>query len=240
MAYQDDDELNEQVIQLTRFRGTGVRPVISKIEAYWDSVRGRRLVPARADVDPKGLQGNLSNVFILERIASGLARFRISGSHLTDLMGLEVRGMPLSAVFTPDARENLSRALEAVFDEPAVVRLELSSPSGFGQKEMIGEMILLPLRSDLGEVSRVLGAVSMAGDIGRSPRRLTITDQSHRSLTGYAGDVGAPLRGFSELDNRPPSQPSKSTTNVPAKPAALTKDLPPYLKLVTDNTPEQF
>ncbi len=232
-----DDEKSEQVIELTRFRGPGVRPALAQVEAYWEQVRGHRLAPSRVEIEPGGLEGTLKHVFILERIAKGLARFRIAGSHLTDLMGLEVRGMPISAVFQPEAREALSEALEAVFDDPAVVRLELDAQKGFGRPAIQGDMILLPLRSDLGEVSRILGAVVMAGDVGRAPRRLGITKKLHRGLTGYGGAATIPNRGKSELDGRGMA-PSRPRVSEPAgmRRKANAGSVPDYLRVVSDNT----
>ena len=159
---------------------------ILQVEAYWEGLRGTRLVPDRAEVDPRGLTGALENAFVLERIAPGLARFRVAGMHLSDLMGLEVRGMPISAVFTPDARPELSQALEATFNEPARIRMLLQGEGGLGRPGLIGEMVLMPLRADGGEVTRALGCVVTDGAIGRQPRRLSITAVEHMTLTGYA------------------------------------------------------
>lgn len=165
---------------------------IDRIESYWSSVRGKRLVPSRCEIDPRGLDGVLSHAFILERITGGLARFRIAGSHASDLSGLELRQMPLSALFLPGSREILSDALQAVFDEPAIVRFTVSSPAGLGRDSLEGELILLPLRSDLGDVDRVLGGLVLEGKIGRTPRRIEIVGQIRKSLTGYAGAAHTP------------------------------------------------
>ncbi len=230
-----DNGIGAHVIELTGFRDAGVRPALAQVEAYWDQVRGQRLVPSRAEIDPKGLEGALRQVFVLERIAKGLARFRIAGAHLTELMGLEVRGMPLSAIFQPEAREPLSDAIEAVFDDPAVVRLELDAQTGFGRPAIRGDMILMPLRSDLGEVSRILGAVVMAGDIGRAPRRLGITNKLHRGLTGYADGSALPARGNSELDERG-TEAIRPTENILNGTTTREISASHYLKLVADNT----
>lgn len=76
---------------------TAVQParVVADLRAYWDELRQGRAVPTRADVQPAGIGDGLDYAFILERIAPGAARFRLAGRHLVDLMGMEVRGMPL-------------------------------------------------------------------------------------------------------------------------------------------------
>lgn len=182
---------------------------IDQLESYWNSVRGKRLVPSRCEIDPRGLDGVLGNAFILERITAGLARFRISGSHLTDLAGLELRQMPLSALFLPGSRAVLSDAMQAVFEEPAIVRMMISSPGSFGREPLNGEMILLPLRSDLGDIDRVLGGIVLDGRVGRSPRRIEIQTQSRQSLTGFAG----PHHTSEKPSQRPPEAPHRFRPN---------------------------
>lgn len=163
---------------------------LARIEAYWSEIRRCRLAPSRSDIDPRGLEGVLGNAFILERLTAGLARLRIAGSHMTELIGMEARGLPLSAIFAGSSRETLADSLEAVFDEPAKVRFSLISPAGLGRRELVGHMVLLPLRSDLGDINRVLGGIEMTGTVGRAPRRLEIVGQSRQSLVGYAAEPG--------------------------------------------------
>ncbi|MEL6992372.1 MAG: PAS domain-containing protein, partial [Pseudomonadota bacterium] len=50
-----------------------------KLLAYWNALRVNLDVPRRCDVDPRGIAGILSRTFILERVAPGLARFRVAG-----------------------------------------------------------------------------------------------------------------------------------------------------------------
>lgn len=202
---------------------------IDRVESYWNTIRGNRLVPSRCEIDPRGLDGVLGHAFILERITGGLARFRIAGSHLSDLTGLELRQMPISALFLPGSRDILSEALTAVFDEPAQVRMTISSPGSFGRDALTGELTLLPLRSDLGDVDRVLGGIVLDGRIGRTPRRMEILSQSRKSLTGYAG----PMHGGDVASPEQPVIPRTLTTKV--KPDAPTKVARGHLTLVVSN-----
>lgn len=188
---------------------------IGEFLRYWKGMRRNGDVPRRSDIDPRGIEPLLSNAFIVERIAPGLARLRIAGSHLSDLMGMEVRGMPLSAFFTPEHRDTLSHALVQVFDAPATLQMEISSKGSPGAPALRGKLIVLPLRSDLGDVSRALGCLVTTGTPGRGPRRFDIDaarccdiDLSTQAallgskvaaldaplLTGFAEDRAAPLR----------------------------------------------
>ncbi|MBW6417191.1 PAS domain-containing protein [Celeribacter sp. PS-C1] len=194
-------------------------PALKTVEAYWEGLRNGRPVPARAEVDPRGMQSALEFAFILERIAPGVARFRLAGMHLTDLMGMEVRGMPLTAMFVPESRAKLSEALEAVFETPQITVITLKAERGIGRGAMDAQLLLCPLKSDLGDVNRVLGCLQSKGEIGRQPRRFEVVDIRSRPLLGNPADQsfdttpkGTPVpAGFAEAKQA--YEDSKSTAS---------------------------
>jgi len=157
----------------------------AEVETYWQSLCDGRLMPRRAELDPRGIVGALDRTFLLERVAPGVARFRLAGNHLADLMGMEVRGMPLSCFFAPTARAGLADAVEAVFSEPARVDLWLAGPARLARGAMAARMLLLPLRDNAGQVTRALGCLSSSTPMGRVPNRFTITSDVRRTLIGY-------------------------------------------------------
>lgn len=170
------------VINMTRnVPEKGFTP-LAQVEAYWEALRGARLMPFRSEIDPRGIEQALEHSFIVERIAPGIARLRIAGSHLSDLMGMEVRGMPLTAFFAPGSRRQVSDTLEEVFETPATCTLSLHSEKAPGMPPLTARMILMPLKSDLGDVSRLLGALVSVGDMGRSPRRFDVKGTSLRPI----------------------------------------------------------
>lgn len=179
---------------------------IAQVEAYWEALRNGRPMPGRHEVDPRGISQALEYAFILERIAPGVARFRLAGMHLTDLMGMEVRGMPLTAMFVPDSRARLSEALEAVFESPEVVKITLRGERGIGRGALEAQLLLAPLKSDLGDVNRVLGCFQSKGAIGRQPRRFEATEYfSRKILTDGQGVEGGYVR----------EEPRKAPSKVP-------------------------
>ncbi len=190
-----------KIVAMDRFASGRSLSPIRQVEAYWTALLTGDGVPKRSQVDPRGLENVLEYTFILERIAPGLARFRLAGSHLNKLAGMEVRGMPLTAFFEPSARGQISDALEQVFAGPAIAELGLVSAGRLGRIQLQARMILLPLKSDLGDISRVLGVMVCDGVIGATPRRFTIPDTRIRAVS----DVQAPqqqvereLAGFAE------------------------------------------
>lgn len=171
-----------KVISISKFQNETLMPVVAQVEAYWHGLRDGRDIPKRSDVDPRGIQDALENAFIIERIAPGIARFRLAGMHLNDLLGMEVRGMPFSAFFTPALRETLNEKVESVFSDPAIITFDLEGEGGYGKPALKGKMVLMPLTDDFGDVNRALGVLITDGKIGRSPRRFAKIDANHRPL----------------------------------------------------------
>jgi hypothetical protein len=181
-----------KVIRMAGFREARRFRAVGLVESYWHALRGPRPVPARAEVDPRGIEDALEYAFILERIAPRQGRLRIAGRHLSDLAGAEARGMPLSALFAGPARETLGDALEAVMARPAIARLALEAQTGFGRPALTGRLLLLPLLSDAGEVNRALGCLETEGRIGRTPRLFTTAEVALDEIAGAPDRAPAP------------------------------------------------
>ncbi len=172
-----------KIIAMDRFdSGRSLSP-IRQAEAYWTALLTGEGVPMRSQIDPRGLENILEYTFILERIAPGLARFRLAGSHLNNLAGMEVRGMPLTAFFEPSARDDVKSILDQVLTGPAVAELGLLSKGKLGRTSLQARMILLPLKSDLGDVSRILGVMVSDGTIGATPRRFIVSDRRVNTIS---------------------------------------------------------
>jgi len=214
---------NDKVVALdaasrsTRFSALGT------VESYWEGLRDGRLMPTRSDVDPRGIADALEYAFILEKIAPGLARIRLAGMHLNTLMAMEVRGMPVSALFLPEARREIQQVIGTVLDEPAVVRLSLASQRGFRRPALQARMILLPLRDATGRPARILGALQSSAETGETPRRFTIQDIETKPLV--SDPLTAP-RGWATPKAAP--GPADRTVETAHAPRA------PHLKLVFD------
>ncbi|WP_299639091.1 PAS domain-containing protein [uncultured Tateyamaria sp.] len=168
---------------MTEFRAETGFSAISQVEAYWEGLRGTRLMPKRSEIDPRGIESALEYTFVLERIAPGMARIRIAGSHLGDLMGMEVRGMPLTSLITPPCRRQISDAIEDVCQRPAMCELRMSAETNISKPQMECRLLLLPLKSDLGDVSRILGCLVAQGDIGQTPRRFSVVGTRIRPIS---------------------------------------------------------
>lgn len=168
-------------------------PAFAHIRGYWEALRNGRPVPMRGEINPRGLEAALDRAFMLERVAEGVARVRLAGAHATALMGMEVRGMPLSALIAPDSRDALARALASVFDGPCVADFMLDARRSLGRPPLSGRMLVLPLMSEGGEIDRAIGCLSAEGAIGRPPRRFDIAmTRLTRLSAGATPDREAP------------------------------------------------
>lgn len=223
----------EKVVRFERFRGgPGLSP-IRQAEAYWTALRDGAGIPRRSQIDPRGLENLLEFAFILEYVAPGIARFRLAGQHLSMLCGMEVRGMPVSALFAPISRANIAAALEHVFETPAVAELSLTSEARYGRRPIRAQMILLPLKNDLGDISRALGVVVSDCDDEGVPNRFDVSSTLFRPVSGlrYESHAADPLRPLPSGDFPPPQGP----VSLPglAEPKARLRGRAPHLRLVS-------
>lgn len=192
--------------------GTAFAP-LQIVRAYWEGLRPARGLPRRSDIDPLGMDQVLEHVFLLERIAPGHARVRLAGHHLAEILGMEVRGMPLTALINPAGRNELPPVLEQVFSGPAILDLALVAEHEFGRPALEARMQLLPVLGDEGRCDRALGCLVSLGRIGRGPRRFTI--QRH-VLQALDVDLDPPLPPMSPRRQFSPGMAESAPAFVPA------------------------
>ena len=166
--------------------------LLAQVRAYWQGLRHGTALPLRETIDPRGIAEALESTFLLERVAPGIARFRIAGMHLHDLIGMDLRGMPLATLFDPAARTRLAEGLEAVFTTPAILELWLEAEHGLGRPQLEGRMLVLPLADAAGHTTLALGCLAMAGGMGRPPRRFAIMGLMREALVVTATALDTP------------------------------------------------
>ncbi|MEO0372706.1 MAG: PAS domain-containing protein [Pseudomonadota bacterium] len=172
--YSSNDTAPGGLIRRLRSKATPSGVDSRNLLSYWNATRSGMDVPFRSEIDPRGIAGMLSRTFIIEQIAPGIGRFRVAGTHLGDLLGMDVRGMPMSAMLHPSARDDLSDGLRNLFEMPGILRAALVSPGEFRRPELEAELLILPLRDDRGEVTRAIGCLIANGQVGKTPRRFNI------------------------------------------------------------------
>ncbi len=180
---------DSQVVDLWRKKETSRSRIASEVLDYWDTLRDGAALPQRMEIDPSRMGDALPYVFLLEHLAPGIARLRLAGRHLHDLMGRDVSGSPVTSFCAPGARAEMLPLLEAVFDEPACLSLDLVARRA-GKPAKAAEMLILPMADRTGQVTRALGCLVARGPIEFAPYRFEVEDAR---LTYLPKRVAMPL-----------------------------------------------
>lgn len=205
----------------------------AELEGYWQALRpASGGLPRREDFDPRGIAGLLRHTLLLDRIARGQVRIRLAGSTVCDVMGMDLRGMPLSAVIAPEGRAGLALWLEQVFDGPARLWLDLQGDRGLLRPACTGRMLVLPMLGLDGKPDRALACLLTEGNTGRPPRRFEVTGADIQPITGLP-DAARTSRG---LAARVPVRPVTLVDGMAEAPAPFTpppaRKGHPFLRLV--------
>lgn len=217
------------LVRLADFEARGTGKIMSELREYWQGLRRGRGVPMRSDIQPRGISRALDYAFILERIAPGAGRFRLAGRHLVDLAGVEVRGMPIAALLNPDSRGRFSDVLESVFKGPQIAEIELRTKREIGRHPLSARLLLLPLRSDLGDVTRALGCLIASGDMTGAPHRFDLI--ADRVLPVVPGGKVLPPSPASRGFVQTPAIQRADDGSMAARRRRIEPDLPPRTEL---------
>ena len=94
-------------------------------------------------------------------------------------------------------RVRFDRLLNVVMSEPAVVELKLAAQNRAGLYR--ATMLLMPLRSDFGEINRVIGCTSGQGELFAPPLAFAIEEVTVTPVEPGAGaEPKAAVPGFAE------------------------------------------
>lgn len=124
--------------------------------AYWDKLRSGRIAPFRSEIDPRSIASLLESTFILEYLGQENIRYRLAGTKLCENFGMELRGMSALALWHGNHRMKMTQAFNKIISTPCVacVSCELETQDN---QVIEAEYLYLPLRSDFGDISRILG-----------------------------------------------------------------------------------
>ncbi|MEP5151794.1 PAS domain-containing protein [Planktotalea sp.] len=206
------DAGTSNVVSIMRNAPLANFPGCRDLHAYWDALRGARIMPTRNEFDPRGVASTLSNTFIAEKIAPRVARIRVAGTVMNDVLGMDVRGMPLTSFFDPEARDVIAEATTEIFNNPSMVVLELTARVGITRKIIQGRMLLLPMSDEEGDVSRIAGCLDLPKGLNRKPRRFQVASLRSSNLTG---DPVRALPNQVPEFTRPTEQPSYAFAEKP-------------------------
>ena len=197
--------------------------MLSSLKTYWDRLRAGRVAPYRAEIDPRQFEPALENMFIIEKLAPDNMRIRLAGMKICEMMGMEVRGMQPGFLIDEADRLRFDRLLNVVMNEPAVVELKLAAPNRAGTYR--ATMLMMPLRSDFGDINRVIGCTSGEGDLFAPPLAFAIEDVAVTPVESSQGaEPRQPMPGFAEAQAAfappPPAAPAPKLRSIDGNPNA--------------------
>lgn len=196
---------------------------------YWHALRAGRHCPRRAEIDPRRINGDLGHLFILEDLGRENIRFRLAGSALVEAFWMELRGMPAHAIMAREGRAGLRGLVSRTLSMPGIGQARLMPQANPAGSEW--EIALLPLRSEQGDIDRVLGALRPLGawtaSMTDGPLAFTVAAMSVSPISGTNAEhdrlvVGArPRSGTAPnmLSERPDLRAIEGGGLPPAEPA---------------------
>lgn len=217
---------SENIISFASRASSAPMQILRDMHSYWERLRCGRAIPKRSDIDPRAISPLLEHGFLLERVSPGDIRFRLAGMGIGDLMGMDVRSMPLRALIKPAQRPEFSDSIEQVFNTPEIHTYQLLSEQ-ITQPALNASMILLPLLDDNGAVNRALGALVLDGRVGFAPRRFVMRERLQTSV--YGDGVENAIKRYEMPENIVQARPV-----VAEAPAEFSPPSPkaPHLRLV--------
>lgn len=161
------------------------QPDLQRLFDYWAAKRGRRKMPARADIDALDLGFIIGNVILVDVIDGDPLRFRIRlhGTNLVEHAGYELTGRFLDELPQPEFREltRLSFTKVAKTSEP----LQLRRDRVLDGRSRRYETLILPLSGDDRRVDMLLSSSTTTSAAERGLCPLPIAPTPSRT------DIGA-------------------------------------------------
>lgn len=142
---------------------------------YWDTLRGDMSAPPRDWLDLKKIHNLLPFVFMIERRLGKAYVWRLAGTQVCELWGMELTGKLAFTQGERFERETLTRLLDRVVDahQPFVARFRLDSAKG---ASMAAEFVGLPLEARNGTSTYVFGVMMPFREVRR---------QRHDQVTSF-------------------------------------------------------
>ena len=200
-----EDFAQESCVELDSYRarrsGDMIHSELRALYNYWNGLRAGRRTPLRSDIDPRDMNCDARNLFILENLGRGNIRFRLAGTAIVDAFGMELRGMNARAIMSTGSRESFTALINETLEDPGVGYARMRDAA---DELAQWEVNLLPLRSDFGMIDRVIGCLHPLVGLPKmnrmTPLRFRIETMSVEPIDATVReiDLPEPVEGFAE------------------------------------------
>jgi hypothetical protein len=133
---------------------------VVSIYDYWDSRRGERSMPRRADIDPIDLPGHLPGLLLIDvegedARGRGIFRYRVVGTREVLNRQFDPTGRLVEDGYFAKSKDDAIRSYDSVCHHRAAIfeKISFHSTEGIPIKE---DSVMLPLSDNGSEVSQIL------------------------------------------------------------------------------------
>jgi hypothetical protein len=150
--------------------GTIMDPKLAKLWEYWNTKRGTRLMPARADLDPLEIPRLLPVVYLLDVLHDPLRfRVRLVGTAVREFAGEDFTGQPVDENLYDNRADDAVDVLKQVVERKAPIAVRGNAIFEQGREWQKNEALIMPLSSDGVTVDMLLGANGPATQFEEDP-----------------------------------------------------------------------
>ncbi len=128
---------------------------------YWAELCEDGTAPLKSAIDPMALRLHLPHLLIVHREAAGDVAFRLAGTAICDLFGMEMRGHTFATLWETPTRETAVNLCREVIDTERPAHMEVVAEAL--NQSCAYEMLLLPIRPDIGPSDRAFGTLVPVG-----------------------------------------------------------------------------
>lgn len=126
---------------------------------YWESCRGKRPAPDRADIDPGAIRRALGDTFILAFERSAGHPFRLAGTKICALFGRELKGHAFLTLWGQASGQSIEELTATIAGETVGAVASATGVTAEGDT-MALELLVLPLGHRGRMSARLLGALT--------------------------------------------------------------------------------
>ncbi len=149
---------------LSEFIGEEGESILKTLETDWRELCGNTLRPTIEGLSPTNImQDALPYAFVLKRTTPGQAIIRVAGQKVHDAFKTDLATKQFEDLFSERSRSLVSELMETAFTLPAIVSIPLLARRSLGRRSVRAQVLLLPMRDPMGNVTRIMGALVTDG-----------------------------------------------------------------------------
>ena len=131
---------------------------------YWNSLSEGDRPPYRRDIEPHRIKPVLPNTFILQFLDPDHIVFRLAGTRICEIYGREFRDQNFLKMWDENAERGIQMLVDKVLSSETAGLIDYVAET-FDKTRIQSEILLLPLRDEAGDITRLLGcAVQLNSD----------------------------------------------------------------------------